>query len=116
MPIHRNFVGGKGQYFGKLGVGMWEIPFDRVQLLGGYRSDFGVRDPWAHPTQLLWDKTSKNRPNQGRLTSRSKDVVIDGLVIDRCDQNFYADQPRSGRTEKSGDPAINLPHPATVRH
>ena len=106
----------EGRYFGRLGVGMWEIPFDRVQMLGGYTSDFSTRNPWAHPTLLLWDKTSKNQPNQGRLTSRAKDVVVDGVVIDMRDQNFYRDAECSGRTEKPGDPAIDLAHPGTVRN
>lgn len=106
----------EGKYFGKLGVGMWEIPFDRVQILGGYNKEFTVRNPWAHLTELLWDKNSKNRPNQGRLVARAKDTVIDGIVIDMRDQSFWRDPECSGRTDKQGDPAISLWHPATVRN
>jgi len=106
----------EGSYFGKLGVGMWEIPFDGVQLLGGYSGDFATRDPWRHPTQLLWDKASKNRPNQGRLTSRARDVVVDGFVLDMRAQNSYQDEACTGRNDKPGDPAIELLHPAIVRN
>lgn len=106
----------EGKYFGKLGIGVWEIPFDRVQLLGGYSSDFASRDPWARPTQLLWDKTSKNQPNTHRLGSKAKDVVIDGLVIDMRDENNYQDEQQTGRTEKTGDSAIYLWCPSVVRN
>src|SRR5678810_519661 len=107
----------RDRYFGKLGVGMWEIPFDRVQLLGGYKSDFSERNPWTHPAQLLWDKNSKNRPNQTRLLSRAKDVVIDGLTIDMRDQNEYVDEQQSGRKDRYvEEAAISLNHAATVRN
>ncbi len=106
----------EGKYFGQLGVGMWEIPFDRVQMIGGYTSDFAARDPWAHPSELLWDKNSKNRPNTARLSSRSKDVVIDGVVIDMRDENAYQDEQQTGRTDKPGEAAIYLWHPSTVRN
>lgn len=107
----------EGKYFGRLGVGMWEIPFDRVQLLGGYKADFSVRNPWAHPSQLLWDKTSKNRPNQARLLARSKDVVIDGITIDMRDQNEYVDPQESGRKERNvEEAAITLNHAGVVRN
>lgn len=106
----------EGKYFGKLGVGMWEIPFDRVQVLGGYTADFRSRDPWLHPTQLLWAKDSKNQPNTARLSSKAHDVVIDGIVIDMRDENNYQDEQQSGRTSKTGDAAIYLWQPSTVRN
>lgn len=106
----------EGQYFGKLGVGMWEIPFDRVQLLGGYTADFTARNPWAHPSRLLWSKDSKNRPKQARVLSRAKDVVLDGLAIDMQEQNEYTDEQRSGRSPLPGEAAIYLTLPATVRN
>lgn len=106
----------EGKYFGKLGVGTWEIPFDRVQLIGGYSTDFRARDPWAHPSQLLWDRSSKNQPNTSRLSSRGKDVVIDGIVIDMRDENEYVDAQQSGRREKAGETAIRLLHPSIVRN
>ncbi len=106
-----------GRYFGKLGVGLWEIPFDGVQLLGGYSADWKERNPWAHPAQLLWDKESKNRPNQARLLAKGKGAVIDGLTIDMMDQNEYVDEQRSGRKERNNEEAaITLNHPSTVRN
>ncbi|MBL8739103.1 MAG: hypothetical protein JNL12_21940, partial [Planctomycetes bacterium] len=86
----------EGRYFGQLGVGEWTIPFDGVQLLGGYTADFASRDPWSHPTQLLWDKASKNRPNQARVLVRGKGALVDGITIDMRDQNEYVDEQQSG--------------------
>lgn len=107
----------EGKYFGRLGVGMWEVPFDKVQLLGGYAADFSKRNPWAHPTQLLWDKDSKNRPNQARVLVRGKGVVIDGVAIDMRDQNEYVDAELSGRKDRHvEETAISLNHPGTVRN
>ena len=60
-----NIAGGK--YYGRLALGTWTIPFDNVQLIGGYDAAFKERDPWKNPTSLLWDKTSKNWPKQERL-------------------------------------------------
>ena len=86
-----------GAYFGKLGTGSWEVPFDRVQLLGGYDADFATRDPWQHATRLCWDRTSKNWPKAERLRSDRRDVVVDGFVFDMQDQNLYLDEQQSGR-------------------
>ena len=107
----------EGKYFGKLGVGMWEIPFDGVQLVGGYAADWKERNPWAHPSQLLWSKDSKNRPNQARLLAKGKAVVIDGITIDMLEQNEYVDEQRSGRKDRNvEEAAITLNHPSTVRN
>ena len=107
----------EGRYFGRLGVGMWEIPFDRLSLLGGYTADFSQRNPWAHPSQLLWEKDSKNRPNEARLLVRGKEVVIDGITIDMRSHNEYVDPQESGRTERNIDyAAISLLQPSTVRN
>jgi hypothetical protein len=107
----------EGKYFGRLGVGMWEIPFDGVQLLGGYAADFSERNPWAHPTQLLWDKASKNRPNQSRLLVKAKGAVVDGITIDMRDQNEYVDEQQSGRKQRQvEESAISFQHAGTVRN
>ena len=45
----------QGRYMGKLGSGEWIIPFDGVQLIGGYNDDFTQRDPWKYKTQFVWD-------------------------------------------------------------
>src|SRR5687768_16594369 len=69
-----------GEYAGRLGAGFWVIPFDRVQLVGGYDAGFAARDPWKHTTRLVW-KGGKNRPTEPRLSSPGRDVVIDGFVL-----------------------------------
>jgi hypothetical protein len=107
----------EGKYFGRLGVGQWEVPFDRVQLLGGYSTDFKERDPWARPAQLLWDKSSKNAPNQARVLVRAKDVVVDGITIDMRDQCEYQDPEQTGRKDRNvEEAAITLNHAGTVRN
>src|SRR3954463_10970288 len=88
-----------GKYFGRLGNGMWEVPVDDVQLLGGYSADFKSRDPWKNLTQLLWDKNSKNRPKQERLLSTKKGTVVDGFTIDQRDQCPYETPEQLGRKE-----------------
>lgn len=105
-----------GKYYGRLGQGTWAIPFDKVQLIGGYDASFKTRDPWTNHTQLLWDKTSKNWPKEVRLLSHAKDTVVDGVILDMRDQNQYADAAESGRTEKPGESAMRFTHPVTVRN
>ncbi len=106
-----------GKYSGRLGSGMWEIPFDDVQLLGGYDADFKSRDPWKHLTQLHWDKASKNRPKQERLTSTKKGTVVDGFTIDQRDQCPYETAEQLGRKEyPSSDGPMRFALPATVRN
>lgn len=106
-----------GKYYGRNNVGTWELPFDGVQLIGGYDKDFKTRDPWTNSTQLLWDKTSKNWPKQERLSSRAKNTVVDGITIDMRDQNKYADAEQTGRAEDPGqEHAMRFPSPVTVRN
>ncbi len=105
-----------GKYFGRNRTGTWAIPFEGVQLLGGYDKDFKERDPWKNLTELLWDKSSKNWPKDERLSSNAKDVVIDGLVLDMREQNKYSDEKQTGRSEDTSPEAIKLTRVATVRN
>jgi hypothetical protein len=107
-----------GKYYGKLNQGTWQIPFDGVQLYGGYTKDFKERDPWTHRTELLWDKASKNRPSAARLSSNAKNVVVDGIVIDMKEQNDYSDPEKTSRLDKpmAGEDALNFTQPAIVRN
>lgn len=106
----------EGKYFGKAGAGTWEVPFDRISLIGGYDAAFQKRDPWHQRSMLCWDKTSKNWPKQERLSSLAHDLVIDGLVIDMSDQVEYQDEQLSGRAGRLAPTAIRLQFPATVRN
>ncbi len=105
-----------GKYFGKLGEGTWKIPFDNIQLIGGYNKDFSERDPWTNHTELLWDKASKNQPKEPRLTSQAKSVVVDGITIDMKDQVDYADAKCTGRTGKTSETAMVFNQAAVVRN
>jgi hypothetical protein len=106
-----------GKYFGRLNNGMWEAPVDDLTLLGGYDDGFKARDPWKNVTQLLWDKTSKNRPKQERFTSTRKNTVLDGFTFDQRDQCPYEDEKQLGRKEyPSCDGPTRFSQPATVRN
>lgn len=105
-----------GKYFGRLGQGTWEIPFENIQFLGGYDASFKARDPWKNATQLLWDKTSKNWPRDVRVNVKMKGVVIDGITIDQRDQCEYETDEQLGRTEKPCESAIRFWLPGTVRN
>src|SRR5580704_304306 len=52
----------QGRYTGKLDSGEWNIPFDGVQLVGGYNDDFSQRNPWQFRSMLVWNKDAKNKP------------------------------------------------------
>ena len=95
-----------GKYYGKLNGGMWEIPFDNIQLLGGYDKEFKERDPWTNRSELLWDKNSKNRPNDSRLIGKAKNAVVDGFCVDMQDANKYGDPERTGRTDVAMETAF----------
>ena len=105
----------EGEYGGRLDQGFWVVPFDRVQLIGGYDAAFQVRDPWKHLTRLVW-KQSKNRPTEPRVSSQARDVVLDGLVLDSRLQNAYVDDECTGRKDKIGYVSIYLHLPGTVRN
>jgi hypothetical protein len=107
-----------GNYFGKLNQGTWVVPFDNVQLIGGYDNDFKERDPWTHRTQLSWDVKSKNQPREARLKSNAKNVTVDGIVIDMKDSASYMDETKHSRRDKpiQGDNAMDFTQAANVRN
>jgi len=108
-----------GKYFGKLNAGVWEIPFDNVQLIGGYDKEFKSRDPWLHRTELLWDSASKNRALRPRLSGNAaKNCIVDGLVIDMKDFARYTDDKKTGRVDapNPGENAIDFSQAVTVRN
>lgn len=78
-----------------------------VEIYGGYAPDFSSRDPWgAHVTVLSGVHNADNFVTDARLTIDTSDfatrlmaargeetehrVVVDGLVIDHGDRNYYA--------------------------
>jgi hypothetical protein len=109
-----------GKYFGKLNQGQWKVPFDNLQVLGGYDNDFKTRDPWTNRTELKWDESSKNWPNEPRILGNNVDgCVIDGLVLDAQDVCAWGDPPqKTTRKDKPsiGEDAIRFTRPVTVRN
>jgi hypothetical protein len=106
----------EGKYYGRLGLGTWKIPYDNMQLIGGYDRDFKTRDPWRHLTELLWDPASKNWPKEERLGSSAKGVVIDGVVIDMKDQTHYTDETQTSRKDMPSENAMMFWNAVTVRN
>ncbi len=108
-----------GKYYGKLNAGVWEIPFDNVQLIGGYDKEFKTRDPWTNRSELIWDIKSKNRFLRARLSGNAaKNCVVDGIVIDMADYCTWGDDARTTRKEKNnpGENAIDFAQAVTVRN
>lgn len=108
-----------GRYTGRLQTGQWTIPFDNIQVLGGYSPDWSARDPWTYHAELVYDRTAKNWPKDARLWINVQGCTIDGLVIDAREQNEYEESAGKGRRPKSldvGDAALRATHPVTVRN
>lgn len=95
-----------GRYTGRAdsGADRIEVP---VEIHGGFSPDFTERDPWGeHVTVLTGVHNAANFSTDPRLTidtsafatrlmaSRGQDtvhtVVVDGVVIDHGDRNYYA--------------------------
>ncbi|HZE96331.1 MAG TPA: right-handed parallel beta-helix repeat-containing protein [Planctomycetota bacterium] len=107
-----------GKYYGKLNQALWKLPFDNIQLIGGYDKEFKTRDPWTNRTELKWDETSKNSPNAPRLQGNGcSGCVVDGITIDEKDICRYQDEQRSGRKEKNVyENAIDFNRAVTIRN
>src|SRR5690606_24273314 len=86
------------------GTDLIEVP---VAIYGGFSPDFASRDPWgAHPTVFTGVRNSPNFSTDYRLTidttafatklmaARGQEtvhsVIVDGIVFDNGDRNFYA--------------------------
>jgi len=106
-----------GKYFGKLNQALWKVPFDNIQLIGGYDKEFKTRDPWTNRTELKWDE-GKNYPNAPRLMGNGcSGCVIDGITIDEKDICRYNDEQKTSRKEKNVyEHAIDFNRPVTVRN
>jgi hypothetical protein len=100
-----------GRYTGRAdsGADRIEVP---VEIYGGYGPDFAARDPWgAHVTLFTGIHNAANFSSDVRLTidtsafatrllaARGQDtvhtVVVDGIVIDHGDRNYYAGDDES---------------------
>lgn len=79
----------EGVYSGTFGVGFFEIT-KPLELYGGYNKEFTQRDPINTPTVIQTLKGKATSSKQSIiLIKETKDVVIDGFVIDMGEHNNY---------------------------
>ena len=109
----------EGEYYGKLEAGYWVIPFARVEMIGGYDAEFKDRDPWKHPSKLLWKKGSQNHTDTSvaRVSGSRNDhsgAVLDGFFIDMKDLNTYATGEGGSLKEPRLQRAVSFEHPGAV--
>lgn len=82
-----------GNYFGVRGKGFIEVK-EPVTLLGGYKEDFGKRDPLANVTliQPTNESAAKSRKALMVLTKSKKgdQFTVDGFVFDAGERNSYS--------------------------
>ena len=95
----------EGSYTGRGDRGVDEIALP-VSIIGGWSSDFTMRDPWgAHKTVLTGMHNSKNFETGYRLSINTSkfatrlmeaqnkktqhQIVVDGIIIDNGPRNYY---------------------------
>ena len=94
----------EGVYTGTFGVGYWEINV-AVQIYGGYKSDFSVRDPFKYLTVLQPPADAFAKSANRNVIDMKKalnGVVIDGLVFEgglKTPYNNDPDPKKAGRCE-----------------
>ena len=96
-----------GRYTGRADAGADRIEIP-VAIYGGYAPDFSTRDPWgAYRTVFTGIHNAQNFVTDTRLTIDTSDfatrlmaargeptehaVIVDGIVFDNADRNYYAD-------------------------
>lgn len=87
----------QGNYFGLRDKGYLEVP-EAVELLGGYASDFSVRDIQRFPTTIIPDRNSGASGRKPLLSvlnvPSGATFILDGFILDRGEQNAYS--PKEG--------------------
>lgn len=93
---------------------MPKIEISNLTILGGYKSDFSVRNPFQYYTTVIAPEDSKNKCRMPTFHAEKSDgkldnVVIDGFVIDRAPLNTYrADKTQDNSKSPNGAVAITL--------
>lgn len=103
-----------GDYSGKLGAGFIVVETPGLTLLGGYDEAFTTRDPFAHPTRIFKDETSKAQGLDVGLVKLEGDyrgLVIDGFVLDSTGRNAYDEKGDLQVTLSAKKPPITLSQP-----
>jgi hypothetical protein len=93
----------QGNYFGLRDKGYLEAP-QPVELLGGYSSDFSVRDVVKYPTMVAPNNESAASGRKPLLSilnvPAGSKFILDGFIFDRGGQNAYS--PKEGVIEGLG--------------
>lgn len=85
----------EGNYPDKMSCG-WINMTKPVNLIGGYKADFSLRDPLVHHTMLRpTNAQNATRPTFGTLTIKTRkfgpnsNILIDGFIFDHTNANSY---------------------------
>lgn len=93
----------QGNYYGLRDKGYLEAP-QPIELIGGYSSDFSVRDVFKFPTLVAPGNESAASGRKPLLSilnvPAGKHFILDGFIFDRGDQNAYS--PKDGFIEGIG--------------
>jgi len=93
----------QGNYCGLRDKGYLEAP-QPVELLGGYASDFSIRDATKYPTLVAPNNESAGSGRKPLLSilnvPAGSRFILDGIVFDRGGQNAYS--PKEGVIEGLG--------------
>ncbi len=99
----------EGNYPGKMSCG-WINMTKPVNLIGGYKADFSLRDPLVHHTMLRpTNAQNATRPTFGTLTIKTRkfgpnsNILIDGFIFDHTNANSY-----HGREGKPQDGMVSV--------
>jgi hypothetical protein len=87
----------QGNYFGLRDKGYLEAP-EAVELVGGYSTDFSIRDIQKFPTTIIPDRNSGASGRKPLLSiinvPAGATFILDGFILDRGEQNAYS--PKDG--------------------
>jgi hypothetical protein len=105
-----------GSYPGAGMTGTHTVAAADLQILGGYASDFGERDPWDSMTVLEFvpDEAAGARAKLdeiltvGTRTNAVTGFVLDGIVIDGGSRNSYYDDEDNPSLSPNGTPSERL--------
>lgn len=85
----------EGVYSGTFDVGFFEIT-NPMEIYGSYNEDFSKRDPFSTPSIIRTKPNSSSGKQTLIYIRETKDVVIDGFLIDMGEHNNYDSKAPEG--------------------